>query len=308
LLFAVTALVLRYGRSRRYLPMGWFWFLGTLVPVIGLVQVGVQGMADRYVYIPYIGLFICLIWGAAEIARERKVAIAWLAVPAVLVLVVLGVVTNRQIRYWHDSETLWRHTLSVTGENFFAHNALGYAFREAGRVDEAVAEYNASAEEHAYTPFALNSIGEYEQAHGHVKEAITQYLRALDAADDAKSRASALGHLSSAFMQEGDFLRAKKSAGYALHENPDEATALVTSGLLAARDGDFAQAATQISNGMKIQPTDVGYLLLAQMLRRNGQPAQAGEAQATAQRISSDIAEAQQLATQVLSTAEIKAE
>jgi len=305
LLIAITAFVLGLGKSHRYLPMGWFWFLGTLVPVIGIVQVGVQAMADRYAYIPYIGLFICLVWGAAEVARERRIAAVWLTVPAVVVLAALGIVSSRQIRYWHDSESLWRHTLSVTDQNFFAHNALAYALGQQGRVEEAIAEFNASTALHAYTPSALNSIGVYEQTHGHVQEAIAQYTRSLDASTDAKSRADALGHLSSAFMQTGDFARSKKSCGYALRENPDDSTALVDSGLLAEREGDFSLAASQISHAMKVQPADVGYLLLAQALRRAGRVAEANDALATAQRLSPDIAQARQQAAQVLATAGI---
>jgi len=220
----------------------------------------------------------------------------------------LGTVSSRQVRYWRDSETLWRHTLSVTENNYFAHNALAYALSQQGRADEAIVEFDASVALHAYTPAALNSIGFYEQTHGHVQDAIEQYTRSLDASTDAKSRAEALGHLGSAFMQTGDFTRAQKSCGYALKENPDDSTALVNSGLLAEREGDFSLAATQISHAMKIQPTDVGYLLLEQAKRRNGRAAESEDALAQARRISPDIAEARKEAAQVLATAGLKTE
>jgi tetratricopeptide (TPR) repeat protein len=218
------------------------------------------------------------------------------------------VVTHRQLAYWHDSESLWRHTLSVTDQNFFAHNALAYAMEQEGRTDDAIAEFNKSVELHAYTSSALVSIGIFEQTHGHVKEAIEQYTRSLDAATDAKSRAEALGRLGSAFMQTGDYVRAKKSCRYALKEDANNSIALVTSGLLAERDGDFALAAGQISHAMTVQPTDVGYLLLAQALRKGGQPAEAGQAAAQAQRISPDLADARREAGLVLATAELKAD
>jgi tetratricopeptide (TPR) repeat protein len=265
-------------------------------------------MADRYAYIPYIGLLVCVVWGVAEIARARRISPVWLAVPATLALGTLGVVTHRQIAYWQDSETLWRHTLSVTDQNFFAHNALAYAMEQQGRTDEAIAEFNQSVALHAYTSSALVSIGIFEQTHGHVKEAIDQYTRSLDAATDGKSKAEALGRLGSAFMQTGDYIRAKKSCRYALAEDPNNSIALVTSGLLAERDSDFALAATQISQAMKVQPTDVGYLLLAQALRKGGKLGEADQAAAQAQRISPDLADARREADLVLATAQLKAD
>ena len=84
-------------------------------------------MADRYAYIPYIGLFVCVVWGVGETARERRISTVWLVVPAAMVLVTFGMLSRRQIAYWHDSEILWRHTLSVTERNFMAHDGLAHA-------------------------------------------------------------------------------------------------------------------------------------------------------------------------------------
>ncbi|MGC2271189.1 MAG: glycosyltransferase family 39 protein [Candidatus Sulfotelmatobacter sp.] len=304
-LIAVTAVVLRW-RKRRYLVMGWFWFLGTLVPVIGIVQVGVQSMADRYAYIPYVGLFVCVIWGIADMARERKIAGVWFAVPAILVLATFGMLTRRQIGYWHDSETLWKHALSVTENNYTAHDALARALAKEGRVEEAIAEHNAAEALHAYSPADMIEIGTFEQTHGHVQDAIEQYKRSLDAATDAKSRAVALTWLGSAFTEIGDITRAKMSYEYALQQDPDNSAALVGSGLLAQRDGDFGLAIGQISQAMKAAPTDVGYLLLGQVLRRAGRTVEANDAEAQARRISHDFAQAQQSAAEVLASAGIK--
>jgi tetratricopeptide (TPR) repeat protein len=304
-LLVLTAVVLRW-RNRRYLVLGWFWFLGTLVPVIGFVQVGVQAMADRYAYIPYIGLFVCVIWGIAETARERKVAAVWLAVPAVLVLATLGVLSRRQIAYWHDSESLWRHTLSVTEQNFMAHDGLARTLAKEGRTDEAIVEFNATEKLAAYSASAMLELGVYEQTHGHVQDAIEQYRQSLDASTDAKSRAVALSCLGSAFTQAGDFAHAETSFRDALQQNPDNAYALVSSGLLAEREGNFAIAAERISHAMRVEPSDVGYLLLGQVLRRAGRTAEADAAHAQAQRISPDLTQAQQSAEQVLVSAGIK--
>jgi protein O-mannosyl-transferase len=303
-LLLVTALVLRC-RGRRYLVVGWFWFLGTLVPVIGVVQVGVQAMADRYAYIPYIGLFVCVVWGVGETARERRISTVWLVVPAAMVLVTFGMLSRRQIAYWHDSEILWRHTLSVTERNFMAHDGLAHALATQGRTEEAIAEFNASEKLAAYSASAMVEFGVYEQTHGHVQDAIGQYQQSLEAATDSKSRSVALGYLGSAFMQLGDVDRASASFTDALRQNPDNSFALVSSGLLAERNGDFADAAEKISRAMKVEPTDVGYLLLSMTLRRAGRVVEADEARVQAQRISQDLAQAEQSAEQVLASAGI---
>ncbi|MGB9234152.1 MAG: tetratricopeptide repeat protein [Terriglobales bacterium] len=121
-LATVTAFVV-ICRRKRYLPVGWFWFLGTLVPVIGLVQVGEASMADRYAYIPMIGIFIMIAWGFADWAEARKISTVWRVLPAVCALAALSSVTHRQISYWESDYDLWSHALAV-GESGFAQNAV----------------------------------------------------------------------------------------------------------------------------------------------------------------------------------------
>jgi protein O-mannosyl-transferase len=275
--------------------------------VIGLVQVGVQAMADRYAYLPYIGLFMGVVWAAAEAARRRRIAAAWVAGPAILILLGLGIVTHRQVGYWHDSETLWRYTLSITKGNYLAHDELARALADEGRVEDAIVQYNAAEDLHAYSAADMITVGTFEQTHGHVQEAIEQYRRSMDAAPDAKSRAVALSWMGSAFTQTGDIQRAKLSYEYALRENPANGAALVGSGLLAEREGNFGFAADRISQAMKVEPTDVGYLLLEQALRRAGRAAEANEAGAQAKRVSSNMAQAQKSAAEVLASAGIRA-
>ncbi len=115
-LIVITALVVVY-RRKRYLPFGWFWFLGTLIPVIGLVQVGSQAMADRYAYIPLIGIFVMIAWGLDDWARANGFRSVWLIVPALCVLIALALVTHRQMTYWQSEYDLWTHTLAVTERN-----------------------------------------------------------------------------------------------------------------------------------------------------------------------------------------------
>ncbi len=127
-LISVTAFVVSF-RRKRYLPVGWFWFLGTLVPVIGLVQVWKQAMADRYAYVPLIGIFVMIAWSLADWAEAKEVRTAWLIIPAVCVLTALGCATHRQMSYWGNDYDLWSHTLAVA-ESPFAHNAVGTALMD----------------------------------------------------------------------------------------------------------------------------------------------------------------------------------
>jgi tetratricopeptide (TPR) repeat protein len=306
-LLVLTAFVWHL-RSHRYLVVGWFWFLGTLVPVIGLVQVGAAAMADRYAYLPFIGLFICVVWGIAELAQARRLRAAWLGVPAVLVLLTLGTLSARQIGYWRDSVTLWKHALSLTERNYIAHWALGSALAEKDQSEDAIAEFDAAESLHSYAALDRVAVAAYKRNHGHVQAAIEEYGRALEVSPDSKTRAIVLSRLASAYMQTGDFERAKATCASGLKENPNNASALVDSGLLAERDGDFEFAAGQFSHAMKGAPTDVGYLLLGYALRQAGHLPAAQDAYGEAQRISGDFVQAQQSAAQLMATAGVKAE
>jgi Flp pilus assembly protein TadD len=135
-LAAVTVLALREGRRRPYLAVGWLWYLGMLVPVIGLVQVGEQARADRYTYVPLIGIFVLLVWGLAEIAQRWQIERA-AALTAAVVLAGLGLASWIQTQYWTNSVMLWEHTLEVAGSSWLAHVDLGVALRDRGNLEGA---------------------------------------------------------------------------------------------------------------------------------------------------------------------------
>ena len=125
-LVVISALVVVF-RQRRYLPVGWFWFLGTLVPVIGVVQSGEQAMADRFAYVPLIGIFVMIAWSLDDWAQGKSLTVAWRVVPASCVLVVLGFVTSHQMSSWRNGYALWTHTVEVNERNAVAHEALATA-------------------------------------------------------------------------------------------------------------------------------------------------------------------------------------
>ena len=158
-LACISAGALACWRRYPYLLMGWLWYLGMLVPVIGLVQLGSQAMADRFTYLPQIGLCIALAWAATDVCRSLSYR-RWLCgIVSALVLAVLMGCAWRQTSFWHDSETLWTHTLACTSQNSVAHNNLGNALAGRGQVDEAITHYQKALEIKPDYAEAHNNLG-----------------------------------------------------------------------------------------------------------------------------------------------------
>jgi tetratricopeptide (TPR) repeat protein len=305
LLVAISVLVVRW-REHRYLLMGWCWFLGTLVPMIGIITVGEQAMADRYAYLPFIGLFIAVVWGVRDLFSEYKLPKAVLLAGATAVLVICGFLTYRQLGHWSDDETLWRYTLSVTERNYVAHNDLAIALAKAGRSDEAVVEFRAARMLHKYPADQIVKLAVYELRMGHAREAVEECQAALEATSDPRMREVTLTQMARALLQLGQYDQAAERYHEALQLSPADADALIGSGALALRAGDFNQAIAHLSEAAKVQPNDVNFLLLAQALHQSGQTADADRAFEQAQRVSSNFAEAWAAANGFLAMAGVK--
>ncbi len=177
ILTGVTAAVC--SARKRYLTVGWLWFVGTLVPVIGLVQIGVQSMADRYTYLPLVGIFIMVAWGAAELSvklRYRKIV---LAVLAGIVLAGMLICTRIQVRHWRNSFTLFEHALEVTENNYTIHYNLGYVLQSEGRLDEAASHYRQTLQIMPAYVKAHNSLGIMFGMQGQFDTAMTHFNQAL---------------------------------------------------------------------------------------------------------------------------------
>jgi tetratricopeptide (TPR) repeat protein len=177
---AISILVLRPVRKRPYLAVGWLWYLVALAPVIGLIQVGAQARADRYTYLPMVGLSIMLVWGLPEVLKS-KVAISG----AIVACLACAVLCEAQIQYWRNSETLFRHALDVTSSNYLAHHNLGVAFADEGRFPEAIKQYQAALQ---IEPNAANVQTDYGNAlakSGRIPEAIEHYEAALRVLPDS---------------------------------------------------------------------------------------------------------------------------
>jgi protein O-mannosyl-transferase len=282
LLLIVTALVLRAHRRRPYLVVGWFWFLGSLVPMIGLVQTGLQSMADRYAHIPFIGLFLMFTWLVADWAEEHQVSARWIAIPAVSCLLALGVLTYRQVGYWHDPETFWLRTLKLTHGNYVAEDNLGEFLFSHDRLEEAATHFRAALAIRPDGLVANLNLGVYEDRRGNFPAAIDRYQMVASHAGDVGVRATAYGSLGFVYHQMGKPIKAKDCFETALQLAPDRARARIGLGLIAQDHGDFAEAVHQYSLGVAVQPTEVVYLLLAQALQLEGR---ADEAKAIYERV-----------------------
>ena len=179
ILIFISAAVWLNRKRAPYLPVGWLWFLGTLVPVIGLVQVGAQAFADRYTYFPAVGLYLMVAFGVYDLVSRCQIPKAVVAVLGTLILAACLARTNDQLRYWQDSEILFRHALEVTKDNYIAHINLGVALELEGRPDKAIVEYRA-AEAIAPDRYQIhNNLGNGLDHLGKPEEALAEYREAV---------------------------------------------------------------------------------------------------------------------------------
>jgi Flp pilus assembly protein TadD len=291
-LLTVTAVVLRF-RSRRYLLAGWLWFLGTLVPVIGLVQVGDQAMADRYAYIPLIGSFVMIAWGAADLADSLEIGFSGRLIPAVCVLLAFSFVTNRQLSYWSSNYDLWTHALAVTDRNFVAQNNLGGALLLLGRPDEAYSHFQAASEINPNDPMSHSNLGAYLQEHGKLPEAMQQYDRTISLTSDAGLLAATYANLGSAYRKLGEDEKARASYDQALRLNPLQSNAYLGLGQLLEKQNQTDDAIHNYSKSVELRPTDTGFMFLGHALESAGRRAEALAAYQSALKMSPEMPEAQ---------------
>ncbi len=304
ILIAISIFVVRF-HERRYLLVGWLWFLGTLVPMIGLIQVGRQAMADRYAYLPFVGLFIMVTWGVADFAQERHLSRAWLAVPACTALVALAALTYRQISYWSDDVTLWTHTLQVTTGNYAAENELADALDGLGRTEEAQQHFLRALAINPNYPPALMYLAVHDQREGRLREAIAQYQQVIvitenPAYRNKPVRAAAFANAGHAFRVLGEIAQARDYLKQSVALDPDRFEPWLDYGIVSQQLGDVTAAIHAYYQSVNIHPTDVGYLLLAQALKEAAHPVEAKWAEQKAKDLTRDYPSAQQAAARMI--------
>jgi Tfp pilus assembly protein PilF len=241
-----------WRRRCPYIFVGWFWYLGMLTPVLGLVQVAAHAMADRYMYLPGIGLYIALAWGTARLAADSAERRFTLSACAALAIVVLVTLAAWQTSFWRDDETLWRHALACTPENSEAEFSLAEALDRQGRRDDAVAHYRRAQK--GATDFApFNSLGRVFAVEGNYDEAITQFRRALEFEPN-----SALIHtnLGMALSRQGRADEAREHFRRALEIDPRDARAHRELAHLLSLDQNTDEARAELEQAVELDPRD----------------------------------------------------
>jgi tetratricopeptide (TPR) repeat protein len=251
LLTAITAFCFFQRKIRPCLIVGWLWLLGTLVPVIGLVQVGGQTMADRYFYIPSIGLFIAIVFGLADIAERRRVA-PWLsAAIANAVLLLLATLTNGQIHRWSDSFTLFKHALTVAPPSALVEDCLGLAMHKNGQLDEAVAHFERALQIKPDDYTALLTIGVTRFYQGRVPEAIEYAQAVIRSRADAPKAHNLLGMaLAKQNRNEAALDEVRRASKLA----PKDAEIRNNLGLALARLGRIPEAINEFHEAVRLDP------------------------------------------------------
>ncbi len=250
-LLALSAVLLRAGRRCPYLAVGWLWYLGTLVPVIGLVQVGSQTMADRYTYIPGIGLALACVWGLAELVRRWRVPPAVLGASAAALLVALAVATQRQSAHWANGVTLFQHAVDVAPENHLARNLLGVGFFAADRLLEAEMQYRRALELKPEFADARQNLGIILARRGRLEEAIQAYRAALTI---EPQNSAAHFNLALALGAYGETRGALEHYEAALRTDPGHAQAHYNLATLRARQGQLAEAVRSFEASLHLRP------------------------------------------------------
>jgi tetratricopeptide (TPR) repeat protein len=252
ILVGVTFVAVHARRRRGYLLAGWLWYVGTLIPVIGLVQVGAQAMADRYTYVPLIGLFVMVAWGAQELAGKCRLA-AWApAGAAACALLACGVVARAQVGYWSDSNALWERALAVTAANAVAHNNLGAVLVKQGKNSEAIAHFTEALRIRPDYPDAENNMGMallWDEKYGQAERYFRDALRNLPDYPDARN------NLGKALMWQGRLDEAAQQLTEALRLLPDYADAENNLGMVLMSQGKLDEAARHFNAAIRIDPS-----------------------------------------------------
>ncbi len=285
---AITILVV-IQRRRRPLFVGWFWFLGTLIPMIGLVQISVHAMADRYAYIPLLGIFVVVCWGVADCLENWHVPRMVTAASALAVLLALGVALHRQVSFWSDNVTLWTHTLQITERNYTAEDNLATALLAQGKIDEAMPHLQRARLYRPNDPVAAVNIAVYEQMHGDYPAALDDYAKVSRFSKVPSLVATARVNSGYAHYSLKQYDYAKQDFEAGLKQQPRNSAAYRGLGLVAQRAGNINEAVRDYARSVQLQPSSVGYLLLAQALDRAGQSDAARSAESQAASMTRDL-------------------
>jgi tetratricopeptide (TPR) repeat protein len=290
-LVTITALVWRY-RQKKYLVTGWFWYVGTMVPVIGIVQVGHQALADRYAYIPFLGLFVMAVWGLAEVAGRLDVS--QITRVAVVCAIVGGyaLTSYAQMGYWHDTYTLWLHATQVTSKNAFGEENLAQMLIEKGRPDLAEQHFDLAT---TYLPrwsVAHFDFAEMLRKEQRYQDAIREYRLALAYETEPDEAAASHINLGAIYIQQKQLAAAISEFDAAISIAPKNWLPFTNRGLVEYAQGNLDAAIGDFSHAVAIEATPKDYFWLGRSLEDKGQFGQAATAYENALRLEPNLSDA----------------
>ena len=252
-LIVLSGLILWAARHRPYLGMGWMWYLLTLLPVAGLIQVSGYAHADRFTYVPLIGIFVAGVWWAEDAVRGWRWGTVWLWAAGMLLTALCLAGTRRQLGYWKDSEALFRHALAVTADNSLARNNLGDALLTKGQADLAIEQFKAALQMEPSYAEALNNLGLALLHEGKLNESIERFRNAVQL---APGRAVARINLGIALGKAGRLDEAVVELEAAIARAPDSPNAHCTLGDALAAKGRLDEAAAEYRQAAELAPDD----------------------------------------------------
>ena len=252
-LIGVSALIVRSAARHPYLLVGWLWYLGLLLPVNGLLQPSGPwpAMADRFTYVPLLGLFIIIAWGVPDLLSRRSHQRIPIGLSAFLVISGCIILSLLQVRHWQNSMTLFQHAVSATSDNYLAHNNLGHALAQNGKLREAVPHFTAALRIKPNDVNLHNNMGAALARQGRYKEAIPHFLKAIEFTPDSVTVNYSLG---SAYLRIGKTEDAVKYLSRALKAKPDSAEAHHYVGMALARQGKLDDAIVHYTEALQIRP------------------------------------------------------
>ena len=298
-LLSITILVIHLAYRFSYLAVGWFWYLGTLIPVIGLVQVGGQAMADRYTYVPLIGIFIVIAWGASDLVAKWTAQRKPLALAAAFMLLACSIAAWHEVQYWRDTVSLSSHAVEIDEDNYMAHQILGTAFASQGKGLDAIHNFEKALQINPHYAEAHNNLGNVLLQQGQTDKALLHFTEALRL---NPKYAEAHYNMGAVLYSQGKSVEAIAHYREAIRLKPDYVNAFYNLAVALDHQGDLQGAVTNYSEAIRLKPDFMeAYNNLGVTLFDHGQVQKALDAFSQALRVKPDNTDARRNRDAILS-------
>jgi protein O-mannosyl-transferase len=291
LLAGISALVWRF-REKKYLVFGWLWFLGTMVPMIGIVQSGRQGMAGRFMYIPMLGLLVAIVWLLGDWASRLRLHQGIAALCFVVLVSPYVYLTRKQIGYWHDSLSLFSYTLQATDHNGIAENNMGAALIERGQPELAQTHFETAVRLIPDLASAHYNLGFLWQRQNRTEQATREYRQAIALSSDPMEAAQAHNNLGILYLMSKNYAAALPELNAAIALNANEQNSYIGRGTIELESWNYQAAAADFARAAEISPSPMACFFLGQALERKSDYAQAANAYMAALQLAPEMTEA----------------